>query len=440
MVRDEADIIGTVIAHLFASGVDHVIAADNLSTDRTRQILESFDDVTVVDDPEPGYYQSDKMTRLARMVDEGWVLPFDADEVWYPTEGHSLSDALSATDADVVLATGHDHIARHNPLTVADAGYLSPWRRTSPQKLAKVAFRAHADVIVAMGNHDVSHPGTRVQGVLEFRHYQYRTCEQMVRKLRVGAAAYAASDVDMRHGTHWREGGQLSDDAMQVKWDELASEEGLTFDPAPLLGQSVSVIIPTRDREDLLTRTVKAVAATTDAEIIVQQGEASFAQNCNRGALRATGDVLVFLNDDTVPAPGWLEALTRRVGWGVAGSHLTNPDGSSQHSGVFFRRNGTTLEAFNRTERAPSAEVPAVTGACLAITAADFEALGGFDEVFVNGYEDVDLCLRARRDGLRCVYAADSTVEHELSQSAGRFAHATQNIQLLNDRWGDLPI
>lgn len=208
---------------------------------------------------------------------------------------------------------------------------------------------------------------------------------------------------------------------------------------------NVSVVIPTLNRSDLLDQAVTAVRDTTDAEVVVRTDEDrdGFAATCNRGAKEAAGEVLVFLNDDTVVQPGWLAELRPHAMNGPVGAHLVYPDGTTQHSGVFLRRRGQLLEAYNRTRPAKSGEVPAVTGACLAITAEHFEALGGFDKAFVNGYEDVDLCLRARRDlGLACWYAADSTVVHLESQSdpEARWGHVRANVDLLNERWGDLPI
>lgn len=233
MVKDEADVIGPVIANLFAQGVGHVIAADNMSTDATREILEGFGDrITITDDTEPGYYQDAKMTRLARQahgMGATWVLPFDADEVWYSTHG-TIADTLADCAADVVMAAGWDHIVRQ-----PGDGPFSPWRRARPQTLCKVAFRARPDAELNMGNHDVRPAGlSRVRGPLLYRHFQYRSPQQMARKLRNGRAAYEASTVHELHGTHWREGGLLTDDEMSAKWVELCTEPGLVFDPAPM--------------------------------------------------------------------------------------------------------------------------------------------------------------------------------------------------------------
>lgn len=231
MVRDEADVLAPILDNILAQGVDHIIAADNLSTDGTRAILEATPNLTVVDDDEPGYYQDVKMSKLARQAcDMGaeWVLPFDADELWYGID-QPIADALSACDADVVMAAGWDHIVRQPQDTP-----FSPWRRPEYQTLSKVAFRANPAAELNMGNHDVRGCGPhRVGGVLAYRHFQYRSLPQMARKLRNGRAAYEASTVHELHGTHWREGGLLSDDELAAKWAALCSGSGLVFDPPP---------------------------------------------------------------------------------------------------------------------------------------------------------------------------------------------------------------
>lgn len=235
MVHDEADVIGPVLRNLYHQGVDRVIVADNLSTDNTREILERVateHPLTILDDHVLAYDQATKMTGLARCAYEmgaEWVLPFDADEVWYG--GYvTIAEALADVPADIVMAGGFDHIVR----SPEDAPF-SPWRRRQPQQLCKVAFRASPDAELNMGNHDVRGCGeARVRGPLAYRHFQYRSLDQMTRKLRHGRAAYEASDVHPMHGTHWREGGLLSDEELAAKWAGLCSEEGLVFDPAPL--------------------------------------------------------------------------------------------------------------------------------------------------------------------------------------------------------------
>lgn len=461
MVRDEADVIETTLRHM-ATQVDHIIVADNLSTDGTAEIVHRLAKtlpITVVADTDPGYWQADKMTRLsldAMNAGADWVLPFDADELFCGRNGLTVKAELEALPAhiDTVYAAGWDHIARD------DSGALSPWRRSHTQPLPKVAFRPGPDRRLAMGNHDVTGGNGRAAEALTFRHFQYRTLEQMARKVRQGAAAYAATDLAETFGSHWRQAATLSDEDLAERWAALNDEPGLVFDPPPIFGRrlSVSVVVPAWNLHDLTAQCVESVGATCGAEVVVVDNgseppyEAAavrndenrgFAVASNQGAAVASGDLLVFLNNDTVCTPGWLDAMVAR--WSgddvVVGAHLTYPDGGTQHSGVFFRRDAAgRLEAFNRTQPAGSGEVPAVTGACLLISRKRFAELGGFDEGFRNAYEDVDLLLKHRREGGRVWFESSSVVVHLESRTPGRFDHVAHNVSLLQERWGDLPI
>ena len=212
---------------------------------------------------------------------------------------------------------------------------------------------------------------------------------------------------------------------------------------------TVAVIVPTLDPEsEMCVAAVDAVTATApDVFIIVEHDQlrAGFAETCNAGAARTTAAILVFLNDDTVVQPGWLEALTQPLcgpeSVAITGSALVYPDGQIQRAGVVLGRDvHGRLEAYNRRTAWPSGPVPAVTGACLAIRRDVWDDLGGFDESYRNGYEDVDLCLRARQDGHEVRFVAESQVVHLESRSEGRFDHAPQHIALLPERWGSLPV
>lgn len=443
-VRNEADIIETCLRHHLAEGVDHLIVADNLSTDGTDDIVTELRDeglpITLVRDTEVAHNHGPKMTRLAeqaRKMGADWVLPFDADEFFYTDHG-TIADTLARVPGDVGVlhAAGWDHIATD------DTGQPSPWRRAQPQRLPKVLFRAAEGITVHPGQHGVDHPLRAEIGPICYRHFQYRTSGQMVAKLRHGRTAADLSDDPPMAHAHWRELGALSDAELHAHWLMLQCESGLIFDPAPIRRDvSVAVVIPTLDPESEMCRAaVQAVKDTApDAEVIVEHdtARAGFAETCNRGAARTDADVLVFLNDDTVVQPGWLPALVRRVGWGVVGGLLVYPNGQVQHSGVFLRRRAV-LEAYNRTTPSPSGAVPAVTGACLAIGRTMWDQLDGFDTDYRNGYEDVDLCLRARQAGADVWFAADCRVVHLESQSPGRFDHAQHNIALLHQRWGHL--
>ena len=239
MVKDEADIIGYTLAHLLAEGVDHVIVADNLSTDATPRILSAFGRcgrVTVTIDDEVGYYQADKMTRLATQavaMGADWVLPFDADELWYSLDGGTIADALDGLPGEVVKAYGWDHVA-----TGADPYDPNPflrmtWRRAETQKFPKVAFRAGADFRLHMGNHDIDRAGQRVDHVLAYRHFGFRSLPQMIAKYRNGARAYEATDLHEMYGAHWRRTAGMTDAEIAAEWSDLCATTDLVHDPAP---------------------------------------------------------------------------------------------------------------------------------------------------------------------------------------------------------------
>jgi len=170
-----------------------------------------------------------------------------------------------------------------------------------------------------------------------------------------------------------------------------------------------------------------------------------FAAACNRGAAEARGDRLVFLNSDTVPRPGWLDALDeharRHPRAGAVGAKLLYPDGSVQHAGIFI---GLDRLPWNLYVGFPGdhpavcrpRELQCVTGACFLIPRAVFDTVGGFDESFRNGYEDVDLCLRLRDDGFEVHYCPSCVVIHLEGASGAERQRATgDNRALYRGRW-----
>ena len=159
-----------------------------------------------------------------------------------------------------------------------------------------------------------------------------------------------------------------------------------------------------------------------------------FAVACNQGARRANGDVLVFLNNDTEVQAGWLPPLLHALQFhDIVQPLLTYPDGSVQCSGVRVEFSLPPGEEAKNLHDLPLyvTEVDAVTGACLAIKAETFDR---FDEGYLNGYEDVDLCLRHGR----CAVVPQSVVVHLESQSdqGARFGHAAENIARLRAQHG----
>lgn len=215
MMRDEADIAERSVRHLLEQGVDHVIVADNLSTDGTGDLCAEAG-AEVLYDSDPAYYQADKMTRLAHMagaMGADWIIPFDADELWCGVA------ALRNEQAHVVEVKAYDFIR-------------GDWRRPYPQPFPKVAFRWHPHAQLHQGNHGVDRPGyRRSSDELVIRHYQYRSLAQLIRKVRQGTAAYAATTLPESEGAHWKSLAALTDDELAVVWKGLQDEQGLIHDP-----------------------------------------------------------------------------------------------------------------------------------------------------------------------------------------------------------------
>lgn len=170
-----------------------------------------------------------------------------------------------------------------------------------------------------------------------------------------------------------------------------------------------------------------------------------FSRACNQGALRARGNYLVFLNNDTTPLFGWLPVLIRTLDSspkiGITGSKLLYPNTTVQHAGVLFDEDGYSYHPyrgilFSNDNRVNTQKVfLAMTGACLAIRKQLFKELSGFDEVYSNGYEDIDLCLRMNLLGYVAVYCPSSCVYHYESMTEGRFHHNKENTIAFDAKW-----
>jgi glycosyltransferase involved in cell wall biosynthesis len=253
MVKDEADVIAGTLRHM-ASEVDGLVVADNGSTDGTRELIAQLAaelplPVIIVDDTEPAYYQSRKMSNLAAAAaDAGgpgtWVVPFDADEIWYAA--HPLREVLPSLWEPVAVAQLFNHFR-----TALDADDPDPyrsmvWRQAQPAALGKVAFQWRPGAVIHQGNHGVSLPGYAGPGIaaVELRHFPYRSAEQFVRKAVNGATAYKLTDLPDDQGAHWRAYGETYDRhgeqavraVFEAHFNHLSPVDvGMVRDPAPYL-------------------------------------------------------------------------------------------------------------------------------------------------------------------------------------------------------------
>ncbi len=175
----------------------------------------------------------------------------------------------------------------------------------------------------------------------------------------------------------------------------------------------------------------------------------------NWAARQATGDLLCFLNDDTVViTPDWLERLIARAsqpGVAAAGPMLRYPDESVQHAGVILGLGGVAGHACHGVPKGDCGyldracleqDVSCLTAACLMMRKDVFHNLGGFDEALPIAYNDVDLCLRVRRANWRLIWTPTVELYHRESASVGRHDAPERTtefeaaVALMRERWG----
>ena len=255
-------------------------------------------------------------------------------------------------------------------------------------------------------------------------------------------------------------------------------------DPLPL----VSIVIPTRDRKDLLEACINSLHRATsyrnkeviildndsvepqtkayfaslaqrpDVRIVPAPGPFNYSRLVNLGASHARGEFLMTLNNDIEAfEPDWLHELVcqaSRPGVGLVGCLLLYPDRSVQHAGVIVGLSGVAGHMY--ADAAPddpgyagriyvTQDLSAVTGACQVMRRALFERLGGLDERHLAvAYNDIDFCLRVREAGLRVIYTPHARLLHHHSASRGsdirvdRLASFTWEREYMRTRWADV--
>ncbi len=237
----------------------------------------------------------------------------------------------------------------------------------------------------------------------------------------------------------------------------------------PTLWPSVTIVIPTRDRLDLLQRCLAGVErssypnfnvvicdndsvepatlqyfAETSHTVVLAPGPFNYSTIVNRGVAHTTSDFVLTLNNDVeIHDVDWIERLVSvaklpRVG--LVGCALQEPDGAYNHESIaiapypqHLRRdlNYTRVDEFLSATR----EVSAVTGACTLVNRVLWEQLGGLDPTLEVIGNDVDLCLRASLAGFLTVYVADLQLTHAESSSRGSL-NPPEDIYKLVARWG----
>jgi GT2 family glycosyltransferase len=259
----------------------------------------------------------------------------------------------------------------------------------------------------------------------------------------------------------------------------------------PNINPHVSILIPTKDRLDLLDRCVKSLVEKTayknynitiidngsvelvtkkffldvqrdnpNIKVIECPGDFNFSKLVNLGFKHSCGEVLCLLNNDIeIISKDWLDEMVGhalRPGIGAVGAKLLYPNGFIQHGGVILGlgpsgiaghfHHGLDGQKSGYLKRAiATQEISAVTAACMVIKRDYYELVGGFDEENLPvDFNDVDFCLKLRRIGLRNIWTPYAVLYHHEHGTRKKYDYKERLIRLKKDvdymkkKWGSL--
>jgi GT2 family glycosyltransferase len=193
------------------------------------------------------------------------------------------------------------------------------------------------------------------------------------------------------------------------------------------------LIVDTGSTERTTRDYYASLTASPQIRIVDHPGPFNFSAANNAGAERATGRMLLFLNNDTEPLePDWLEEMVRwaeRPEIGIVGAKLLYPDGTIQHAGVIVGLNGLAEHIYRYVHEGYTGvfgsvdwyrNYMAVTGACMMMRRDVFDEVGRFDEAYAVAFSDFEICLRAIEHGYRILYTPFARLLHHEGATRGQ--------------------
>jgi GT2 family glycosyltransferase len=421
-----------------------------------------------------------------------WIALMDHDDVLEPDAVHHLLKTARETGADFIYSD--EAITTEDTSVVLDVrarpAFSYDYYLSHPYFVHMVALRTEiaqriggfderlgisADVDFILRAIEESRSIAHVPRVL-YRWRTHGTSAGHARQAQVMAASTAAIQRHLdRVGAGARARPAAEFNQFEIAW------------PDP--GGRVLIIIPTKDGIDVLRQCVASIERTTPAgeyRLVVIDHESKQPKSkkylaeiakrhtvmpykgifnyalMNNHAVRQQGQgesfVLFMNNDIEVVEPGWLErmrSLAARPDTGIVGTALMYSDKRVQHGGVILGINDLADHALRfepvwqddgRRTLGYNSSLPAVrdfsavTAACMMMRRAVFEEVGGFDDAYVVGFNDTDLCLRVGRAGYRIVYDGRTVHYHHESvtrSAKGELKHPNDNARL-KDHWAEL--
>ena len=254
--------------------------------------------------------------------------------------------------------------------------------------------------------------------------------------------------------------------------------------PVPVPAPKVSLVIPTRDRVDLLRLCVDSIlerstypdyeilvvdngsvesttleyfaqlSALANVRVLPYPGEFNYSAINNFAVAQARGEIIGLVNNDIeVISADWMEEMVAhamRPDVGAVGAMLYYPDDTIQHAGVLVGLCGVAGHVGSRHPRGSQGyfgrmlltqELSAVTAACLLVRKSVYDEVGGLDERLRVAFNDVDLCLRIREKGYRNVWTPFAELYHHESASRGlednpvKQARFMSEVEFMQKRW-----
>ena len=233
---------------------------------------------------------------------------------------------------------------------------------------------------------------------------------------------------------------------------------------------SFEIIVVNNGSTDATKEYLEKYSNISNVTIINNEHNLGFAKSCNQAARIAGSNYLLFLNNDTYVLKGAIDELYNSINIqelnykdynndnlnsqtndfhrkiGIAGSLLLYPDNRIQHAGVVFENRGIAYHTYKTGEIYDCKNLDykngvylrrynAVTAACIIIKRELFINLGLFDEIFINGFEDVDLCLKVRQVGFDIILNPKSMLYHYEEKTHGRKRHELENQFNFQNKW-----
>jgi len=447
----------------------------NGGSDRSgvREVLDTYrlkDDRIVIKHLSENLGISNNTNQAMEMASGEFVAFLDHDDLLAPFALYEVAKILNQHVKTDLIYSDHDrissqHQSRHQPLFKPD------W---SPEIMLSANYITHLTVIRSQLVRDVGGCNSKLDGAQDWDLF-FRITERTAQIIHIPKILY-----------HWRESSESTAESIWTKsyvpeaqleaitshLDRLGMDEPRAFfDPSGYIrvhwkyidDHKVSIIIPTRGANKLIRNCISTILQKTtysNYEIIIvnngqhQPDEIAYFRKLkdekririlhfdqkfnysavnNFGAEHATGDIYLFLNNDTeIINHDWLDELvlwSEREDIGAVGAKLIQPNGRIQHAGVIIGLSGFAGHVFAGSSENQWGifglsewyrDYKAITAACMMIRKDLFIQIGGFDENFILCGNDVELCLNLQHNGLRIVYNPFVKLMHIEGASRGR--------------------